>query len=45
VIDLSQLVMNDLFLYLGESFSYGGPQIVVNDFVKTFYPSVLKGGN
>jgi hypothetical protein len=40
VIEISQLVINDMFLFLGNSFAYGGPKAVVSDFIKTFYPDL-----
>lgn len=40
VIDICQLVVNDLFLFLGNSFQYGGAQVVITDFLKTFYPEL-----
>jgi len=41
VIDICQLVINDLFLFLGNSYAYGGKSTVVSDFLKTFYPDLF----
>ena len=40
VIDICQLVINDLFLFLGNSYQYGGSKVVVQDFLKSFYPDL-----
>ena len=40
VIDICQLVINDLFLFLGNSYQLGGSKSVVEDFLKTFYPEL-----
>ena len=35
------MVVNDLFLYLGNAYKIGGAITVVADFVRTFYPTLL----
>jgi len=41
VIDLSQLIINDLFILIGNSFPGGSPSTVASDFLKTFYPDLI----
>ena len=41
ILDLSQMVINDLFAMITASFEDARVNDTVNDFVKTFYPVVL----
>ena len=43
VIDLCQLVVNDVFMMLGNAYSHeGGTPAVVSDFMRTFYPEAVE---
>ena len=41
ILDLSQLVINDLFAMITDSFVESKPSDIVSDFVKTFHPVVV----
>ena len=41
VLDLTQIVINDLFSLITSCFEDGNPSEIVTDFCKTFYPKVL----
>lgn len=41
ILDLTQLVINDLFSMITDSFVESKASDIVNDFVKTFHPTVL----
>ena len=41
VLDLTQIVINDLFSMITSCFEDGRPSDIVTDFCKTFYPAVV----